>query len=105
VPASLTLPAASVAVTDTVYGPSTAPARSRTAVGPQPETGTSGETLHLKVTPVSESVSVNDGERPLRGEAGAVKTGTGGAMVSRVYDAVVPALELPAASTAETVTE
>jgi hypothetical protein len=92
VPTTLVLPAASVAVTDTVYEPSRpGPLRSTVVVGPQltADAGTAvgPVTEHASVTPASVSVTENDGFVIELGEdAGDVSTtlGAGGGVVSRV---------------------
>ena len=91
-PATLVLPAASVAVTDRVYEPSRpAPLRSTVVVGPQltADAGTDVGPLteHAKLTPASESPTENEGlEIELGDDAGdaSATTGAGGGVVSRV---------------------
>jgi hypothetical protein len=105
-PAALVFPAASVAVTDSVYTPSGAPDRLTPVVAPHEVTvAGDGETEQVKLAVGSASVTVNDGERLFAGEAGALTSGGLGGVVSSRYDAVRAALTLPAASTAETETE
>ena len=90
-PATLVLPAASVAVTDRVYEPSRpAPLRSTVVVGPQltADAGTDVGPLteHAKLTPASASDTENCGLLLFAGEdvgTDNATVGTGGGVVSR----------------------